>query len=1285
MMKKIVLPFVWICGFAGIVAAQEVTNVPALKRTSTSLRLAEDLNYTKAMTMAKEKGWPLSVKGRNGSKAVLVGVDYFGFPSYAVTYNNTIAAATTRANQLWPGGATGLNLTGSTPALKNKLGIWDEGSVLSSHVELIGRVTQKDNPSSNGDHSTHVSGTMIASGVNPVAKGMAYGLQGLVAYDFNSDLSEMSTEAPNLLLSNHSYGRIAGWYQNFDQSGRWEFYGEVGQTEDYKFGYYDTRTQVLDSLAYNAPFYLMVRSAGNSRDENGPAVGDPYFRFNASGQMASAGSRPGGIYSNDAYDIIPYEACAKNILTVAAVAGIPNGYNVKGDVAISSFSNWGPTDDGRIKPDISADGVNVTSSIATSNSAYATYSGTSMSSPNVTGSLLLLQEYYSKLKSGSFMRAATLKGLALHTADEAGAAPGPDYIYGWGLLNVQKAAAVITAAVPANNTTTGAHQLYENTMTQGGSFSINVVASGKGPLTATICWTDVKGDVDLVNKLNNRTRNLVNDLDIRVTASAGGLTSTYFPWKLDVLNPAAAATRGDNNIDNVEKIEIDSTVPGRTYTITVTHKGTLVRGSQAYSLLVSNVGGKAYCTSTSTGGGARIDNVTFKTINVTNPAGSKTYTDYTQYITDIEAGQTIPIAVKVGTTGATVNPRFVKVFIDYNNDGDFDDANELAATSSTALTTTGQVFNGSITTPTGLTVGSIYLMRIVAQETGAAANVSSCGTGYGQGETQDYRVTVVSPTNDVSISGIVAPDAFECSSSAQYFTVDIKNNGSVTQTNIPVTISAATGGTVLNNLSFTYPGTIAAGATARYTFQSPSVTSGGTTYVLTATTGLSTDQNPANNTFVTTILTVAKPAAATASATVCGTTVNLKVINPDLSNYYWYTTPTGTSPFATGPTATTTTITSDKTYYVAKEAKVSIGAANKTALSNSGGYNSFYGNFVRITNSVPVVIQTARLYIGNAGKIRFVLADIVPGTENRATGAYSYRVLASTTLDVYPTTPTPSPSLSTNGIVGNNPADTGAIYLLNLPVLSIGDHIIQVQCLNNNGDTLNSFQTAATIFRNNSISATTTYPMGIPNVMSITGNSATTGTNLESAFYYFLYDMKVYTGCVSDRVAIVATTAVKPVISKVGDSLVSSVTTGSIQWYINDTAISGATIRSIKLNRSGIYKVIVTDASGCQQASDPTQFTITALATFDPREIGLTVSPNPNNGVFNLSFEVTTKADLSIDILSSSGQRVYTRSYPGFTGKFSKQITIRDLSSEFYILKVLHNKKTYVQKIIIQR
>ena len=130
--------------------------------------------------------------------------------------------------------------------------------------------------------------------------------------------------------------------------------------------------------------------------------------------------------------------------------------------------------------------------------------------PNVSGSLLLLQEYYSQLHGGTFMRSATLKGLAIHTADEAGSFPGPDYQFGWGLPNMQKAAAVIT-----DDNTNHNQIIQQNVLNNGGTLSLPVIASGNGTISATIAWTDPKGDVEpIATALNNHTKKLVNDLDI---------------------------------------------------------------------------------------------------------------------------------------------------------------------------------------------------------------------------------------------------------------------------------------------------------------------------------------------------------------------------------------------------------------------------------------------------------------------------------------------------------------------------------------------------------------------------------------------------------------------------------------------------------------------------------------------------------------------------------------------------------------------------------------------------
>jgi hypothetical protein len=1249
--------------FTSITVAQTITEPTILERTAKALKIADNENYIKALSLAKQKGWALTITDKEGNVGKLVGVDAFNLPKYYIQHNNAIAANTTRANQLWPGGSSGLNLSGSSNAVKNKLGVWDGGKILNTHVELVNRVTQKDNAAVLSDHATHVTGTMVASGVNPSAKGMAYGIQGIIAYDFTGDKAEVASEAANLLISNHSYGTITGWNYNSSQS-RWEFYGRSTDNEDYKFGYYSNDAQLLDSIAYNAPYYLFVKSAGNSRNQNGPAVGQPYFRYNASNSMAAAGNRPDGISSNDGYGIVSWDGNAKNILTVGAVNGISSIYSRPEDVVMSSFSCWGPTDDGRIKPDVVANGVAVLSSTSGSNTSYASLSGTSMSSPNASGSLLLLQELYARLKNGEFLRAATIKGLAIHTASEAGSAPGPDYKFGFGLLNVEKAASVISAAVATNNSVGSEHLMFENVLNATTtSFSTNVIASGKGQLRATISWTDPKGNVETVNVLNDPTPKLVNDLDVRVTTNNG--TKVFRPWVMIPSSPSSDPSPGDNVIDNVEVVDVDSTIPGQSYTVTVTHKNTLQRGVQAYSLLVSGVGGTAYCASAASNNtGGKIDSVSFRTIRYSNPTGGTTYTDNTKMVAQVEPLQSVPFYVRAASSDATNANKIGKIFIDYNNNGTFTDDNELVATSGNL--SNGSAFTGSIAIPNTVSIGNLLRMRIVLQETSSAAEVNACGS-YVKGETQDYRLLVINPSNDVSITNISSPSSLECEDSTQYLTVQLRNNGSAPADNVSVTATIKEGNTVISTINAPYPGTIPGQTNANLTLQRPFLTKANTTYNVAVRVNFTGDQNPSNNTLTNDISISSKSGTPDAVGTICGSNAILRVVNPETNaNYFWYNSASSNTPIAAGPTLNTTTIPANKTYFVGREMKTTVGLPNKM-VHPDGGYNSFSGNFVRINNSVPVIIESARLYIGNPGTVQVMLADL--GTLN-PNGSYTYFPLSSVTFNVTATHPTP-----TGGAVTGNPAaDTGAIYQLNLPVNTPGDHVLIVTCSN-----------GATIFRNNNIIGAT-YPMPVPGVFSITGNSVNWGsTNDPNPFYYFFYNMKIRTqaGCVSDKGTVVATNVVAPTISKVADSLVSSALSGN-QWFFNDIPIAGETGQKTKLRQSGAYKVVVTDATGCAQSSNIINHVVTALPPeVVAKEINLTVSPNPNNGKFQLRFEVKNRAPLNIDILTASGQKVFTESTPNFNGVYSKEINIGKPSSAYYLLKIEHNKKTYTQKVII--
>jgi hypothetical protein len=507
----------------------------------------------KAIAYAKEHDVPLVFRDSKGNYVHLVGVDDFGIPIYKTTLNAG-AAITTGVNQLRAGGSLGLNLEGEGMLI----GVWDN-DVVKNHVEFGNRRISNQGTSVS-DHSTHVTGTLIASGIQANAKGMAPKASA-TTWDFENDEAEMAALArpdqTSLLVSNHSYGVVLGFFLDDNNDWQWAGNSGISPNEDYRFGFYSTQSRTIDNIAFNAPYYTIVWAAGNDRSD----VGD--------------GSHPSD--GNGGYDLIGPEGVSKNIITVGAVQKVTN-YTGPSSVVMSNFSSWGPTDEGRIKPDLVGAGVSIYSTSVTTGGAdsYATQNGTSMSAPNVSGSLLLLQELHRDLNAGNFMRAATVKALAIHTAKEAGLNPGPDYSFGWGLLDVEAAANILI------NKDQQSIVVLENTLLNGGVFDFNFEPQQNTKVTATIVWTDPPGtppsaSVDPTNKM------LVNDLDLRIFDSGD---NTVFPWRLNRTTPSAAATPGDNDVDNVEKIEFSNPEP-RLYTLRVSHKGQLANSLQNYSLILT--------------------------------------------------------------------------------------------------------------------------------------------------------------------------------------------------------------------------------------------------------------------------------------------------------------------------------------------------------------------------------------------------------------------------------------------------------------------------------------------------------------------------------------------------------------------------------------------------------------------------------------------------------------------------------------------------------------------------
>ncbi|WP_237276778.1 S8 family serine peptidase, partial [Tenacibaculum ovolyticum] len=358
-----------------------------------------------AIRIAKQKGWKTKFTTKEGSLVELQRV-VNGKPIYYTTFN-VAAAKSTRTNHLNSGGSLGLNLMGQGMTAH----VWDGGLARTTHQEYDGaggnnRFSIGDGTTARHFHAAHVAGTIISSGVKANAKGMAPHSKA-VGYDWNNDKTEATSAASNgMLISNHSYG-----YATRNQQGQ-------VQLPQHYFGGYITESRAWDEIMFNAPNYLMVVAAGNDGNDN------------------TANNNPTG---GSGFDKLTGHSVSKNNLVVANAqdANVDASGNLV-SVSINSSSSEGPTDDFRIKPDITGNGTGVYSTYESSDTAYNSITGTSMASPNVAGSLILLQQHHKNLNSGSFMKAATLKGLALHTADDAGAS-GPDAVFGWGLLHTKRA------------------------------------------------------------------------------------------------------------------------------------------------------------------------------------------------------------------------------------------------------------------------------------------------------------------------------------------------------------------------------------------------------------------------------------------------------------------------------------------------------------------------------------------------------------------------------------------------------------------------------------------------------------------------------------------------------------------------------------------------------------------------------------------------------------------------------------------------------------------------------
>ena len=472
-------------------------------------------------------------------------------------------------------------------------------------------------------HPTNVAGIIGAIGIgnsgtygNGAAKGVLTKVT-LDNYTYKQTAAgnnyQKLANATTANISNHSYGINLGWtYIGSGQTN--STYPKIGyywignyalNAEDTYSGSYNTQDASFDEIVYDHPNQIVVKSSGNYYGM-GPSASNAKFKW-SDAQQKYVPFEDGDIIPpancSEGYYCIGWGSLAKNIIVVGATEQLDtpnNEYTTSDKVIKASYSSAGPRRDGAVKPDLSAVGSNhylANYTNGTTYNAYSTGSGTSYAAPVVSGVAGAVTEVARNINENPtfIFKADEMKALLTHTANEAGN-PGPDVWFGWGFVDAAKAAEVIIDKKIGN-------AVFErNTLSSGVVYKKEVKAESGKPLKATISWIDpaavpFTSDEDLQN---NHSSQLVNDLDLRIVDTVDG--TIYYPWKLDVSDPMANATKGDNIVDNVEQVLLDEPIAGRTYRIEVSNKGTLVNdenisANQDYALIITGYDTETLATS----------------------------------------------------------------------------------------------------------------------------------------------------------------------------------------------------------------------------------------------------------------------------------------------------------------------------------------------------------------------------------------------------------------------------------------------------------------------------------------------------------------------------------------------------------------------------------------------------------------------------------------------------------------------------------------------------------------
>lgn len=156
----------------------------------------------------------------------------------------------------------------------------------------------------------------------------------------------------------------------------------------------------------------------------------------------------------------------------------------------------------------------------------------------------------------------------------------------------------------------------------------------------------------------------------------------------------------------------------------------------------------------------------------------------------------------------------------------------------------------------------------------------------------------------------------------------------------------------------------------------------------------------------------------------------------------------------------------------------------------------------------------------------------------------------------------------------------------------------------------------------------------------------------------------------------------KPLIKRNADTLYTD-SASSYQWFKNGNIIYGA-IKSkyIPTENGQTYSVVITDSNFCVNESDPYDFYHTGVLATIAVVNHFNVYPNPAGEECLISFNVPLQGDFRVNIFNAIGQKVYSEELPGFSGNFTRKLSLEKFSKGVYTLR-LTGKNTQITKELV--